>query len=109
MRGGRARETAPLPPRRVRCPDAVLVVGEIAEGECLMRVGNELVGVNRSYVHTQGAAAATWTITHGLGRYPSVMVVDSAGTVVHGGIAYNSIDELVVTFSAAFSGKAFLN
>lgn len=62
-----------------------------------------------TYTHDQSVASDTWTITHNLARYPSVTIVDSAGTVVVGGIAYVSVNQIVVTFSAAFSGKAFLN
>ena len=51
----------------------------------------------------------TWTITHDLNCYPSVTVVDSSGDVVEGSIQYISSDELVVTFSAPFSGVAYLN
>jgi hypothetical protein len=61
------------------------------------------------YVHTQEAAAATWTITHNLGRHPSVTVVDSGGSVVIGDVAYVTANQVTVSFSAAFSGTAYLN
>tara|TARA_B110000858_G_scaffold186205_1_gene229123 strand:+ start:1577 stop:2119 length:543 start_codon:yes stop_codon:yes gene_type:complete len=54
-------------------------------------------------------ASDTWTITHNLGSYPSVTVVDSANTVVVGNVDYISSQQLVVTFNASFSGCAFLN
>ena len=60
------------------------------------------------HIHTQGTASATWTITHGLGGYPSVMVVDSAKTVVYGEITYTNTSQVVVNFSSAFSGYAYL-
>lgn len=62
-----------------------------------------------AYVHTQTVAAAVWTITHNLGKYPSVSIVDSANDEVIGEVRYTNTNEVVVTFSAAFSGKAFLN
>ena len=61
------------------------------------------------YVHTQEAAAAEWTVTHNLGRYPSVTVVDSAESVVIGDVEYDSANCVILRFSAAFSGKAYLN
>lgn len=61
------------------------------------------------YVFNQNTPSATWTITHNLGRRPSVTVVDSAGTVVIGEVTYTSDNDLVVTFSAGFSGQAYLN
>ena len=60
------------------------------------------------HVHTQGSAATTWTITHTLGGRPSITVVDSTGTVVVGDVQYNSDTQVTVTFSAAFSGSAYL-
>lgn len=62
-----------------------------------------------TYTHTQASPAAVWFITHGLGRRPSVTVVDSAGTVVIGNVAYTSDDTVAITFSGAFSGAAYLN
>lgn len=60
------------------------------------------------HVHTQGTASTTWTINHTLGGYPSVMIVDSAKTVVYGEINYVSTTQVVVNFSSAFSGYAYL-
>lgn len=62
-----------------------------------------------TYVHTQTAPAAVWTITHNLDRYPSVTVVDSAGTVVIGDVQYQSKDVIQVAFTAPFAGMAYLN
>jgi hypothetical protein len=56
----------------------------------------------------QGSASATWVITHTLGGRPSVTIVDSADTHVFGEVQYNSNTQITVTFSAAFSGKAYL-
>lgn len=62
-----------------------------------------------AYIHTQSVPTTTWTITHGLGKYPAVTVVDSANTEVIGDIQYIDTQSLTVTFSSAFSGKAYLN
>lgn len=61
------------------------------------------------FIHTQGTSSAQWTITHNLGRYPSVTVVDSAGSVVVGGVTYIDEDTVSVQFSAPFSGRAYLS
>jgi hypothetical protein len=66
-------------------------------------------GEDSYYTHVQSVPSSTWTITHNLGKKPSVSVVDSADTKVYGSITYTSTDTLVVTFSAPFSGKAYLN
>jgi hypothetical protein len=48
-------------------------------------------------------------INHNLGFKPNVTVVDSAGTIYEGEITYTNPNSLTVSFSAAFSGKAYLS
>lgn len=62
-----------------------------------------------SYVHDQGMPSNTWTIQHNLGFYPNVTVVDSSGTVVEGAPDYVDSNTLILTFSAGFSGLAYLS
>jgi len=62
-----------------------------------------------TYVHNQITASTTWNIQHNLNDYPSVTVIDSAGSVVIGEVTYNSSNDLTITFSAPFSGTAYLN
>lgn len=69
----------------------------------------ESYNYNTSYTHQQPTASATWTITHNMGRFPSISVVDSAGSIVNGVEQYTSNNELTITFNAAFSGTAYLN
>ena len=64
---------------------------------------------DKTYTHNQGSASATWSITHNLNKMPSVTVVDSADNVVVGEIEYNDNNSVTITFSGAFSGKAYLN
>lgn len=64
---------------------------------------------DKNYVHEQGSAATVWTVTHNLGKYPSVAVVDSAETVIIGQIEYLSSNQVRLTFSAGFAGKAYFN
>lgn len=61
------------------------------------------------YVHSQDLPLATWVIIHSMNRYPQVSVVDSAGSEVYGDIKYDSANQLTVSFSSAFSGKAYLD
>jgi hypothetical protein len=60
-------------------------------------------------VFHQLVPAMSWTITHNLGFFPSVTVVDSAGSVVIGDVAHVSDDEVVVGFSLPFAGSAYLS
>lgn len=65
--------------------------------------------VTLSYVHDQQTASATWNVTHNLNKYPSVSIVDTAGDEVIGEVHFNNANSITITFTAAFSGKAFIN
>lgn len=62
-----------------------------------------------NYTHNQMVPAADWTITHNLARFPSVTVIDSAGSTVVGDVDYLSNNEVSIHFTAAFGGSAYLN
>lgn len=67
------------------------------------------ISADKHFTFVQSSAAATWNITHNLGKFPSVSIVDSGNTVVRGDIDYTSENTLTITFSAPFGGKAYLN
>lgn len=60
------------------------------------------------YVHTQAVPAAIWTIDHNLGGQPTAVVLDSAGTQCEGTFSYPSANQMVITFSSAFTGTAYI-
>jgi DNA relaxase NicK len=62
-----------------------------------------------SYVHEQNSPSAVWTINHNLSKYPSIVLVDSEDDVIYGEVNYDSNNTIIITLSAAISGKAFLN
>lgn len=62
-----------------------------------------------TYTHNQSTASSLWIVSHNLGKFPSVAVVDSAGSVVIGEISYLDGNSISISFSGAFSGKAYLN
>ena len=64
---------------------------------------------DKDFTYIKSTPDSVWEITHNLDKYPSVTVVDSAGSVVMGDITYTSKSAIKITFSAAFSGKAYLN
>jgi len=84
-----------------------VLVNQDAPNLVTVRAGSGTSNTRR-YEHTQGQASTTWTITHTLGGKPQVTIVDSADTHVFGEVQYLSNTQLQVTFSAAFSGKAYL-
>lgn len=60
------------------------------------------------YVHTQSTASAVWTINHNLNGEPTAVVLDSAGTQCEGTFSYPSKNQMVITFTAAFTGTAYV-
>jgi hypothetical protein len=61
------------------------------------------------YLHQQAVPSALWTITHNLGFYPNVTVIDSAGAFQQGLPHYISDSEVHIEFGSAMSGSAFLS
>lgn len=59
------------------------------------------------FLHTQGSASTSWTVSHGLGqKYCVVTVVDSTDEVViPQSITFDSTTQLTVTFNTAITGK----
>jgi len=62
-----------------------------------------------TYTFVQNTPQTVWTITHDLARFPSTVVIDSAGNIVEGDVDYISANQLVISFTGAFSGEAYLN
>ena len=61
-----------------------------------------------AYTHTQNSPSATWTINHHLGFNPVAIVLDSGGTQCEGAISYPTVNQMVITFTGAFSGVAYI-
>ena len=82
-------------------------------------VGTPLIGVVTSgdtvtissltYVHEQGISQDTWVIEHNLNKFPTVVLVDSAGTTFRAAVVYDSLNKCTVYMNGATSGKAYLN
>lgn len=59
------------------------------------------------FVHDQAIPSTLWTVTHNLGRRPAaVSIIDSGDNEVEGEVQHSGVNELVVSFGSAFSGKA---
>jgi len=102
----------------VTAQDEIVVVSEAEQGPkgAKGEKGDSIKGdkgdpglSGANYVHDQLVSAADWEINHNLNRYPSVVIVDSAGTVVEGSVEYVSSDVIRLHFAAPFGGKSFLN
>ena len=62
-----------------------------------------------TYTFVQSSASSTWTISHGLGRFPSVTVVDTSNRQIEGDVTYTGDDNITISFSVALMGTAYLN
>lgn len=62
-----------------------------------------------SYVHVQSIPLSTWDILFDLPFMPSVIIVDSAGSVVGGDILIVGPGHYQLQFTAPFSGSAYLS
>ena len=67
------------------------------------------LGIDQTFIFEQERASDTWTIQHNLNKYPSVTVVDSAGSTVVGDVQYLNENFIIITFNGAFSGTVYLN
>ncbi len=62
-----------------------------------------------NFVYPQTTAATVWTITHNLGKNPSVRIEDLTGGDIIGEIDYTDLNTVVITFAIAVAGTAYLN
>ena len=98
-------------------PANVLSVGTVTAGTAAVtitgtppaQVLNFVLPVGASYVHTQSVSASTWTISHNMGFFPSVSVVDNGGNMVIGDVSYITENQVSISFSASFGGKAYFS
>jgi hypothetical protein len=87
----------------------------VASENCFFRliddgnIGNAAGWAKDAYVFTQASPSATWIITHNLGKYPNVQVLDSGGDICEGEIEFNSTNQLTLAFSGSFSGTAYVS
>lgn len=67
-------------------------------------------GVSGDANYTQSfTSTSSVTVVHGLGKYPAVTVLDSAWDECEGMVDHISVNQLVVSFSAPFSGIIVCN
>ena len=70
---------------------------------------------DKTFVFDQVVPATNWgngnpkVVTHGLNKFPSITVVDTANSVVVGDYTYVDNNNVILEFSAPFAGKAYFN
>ena len=74
-----------------------------------LRGDNTWAEADKTFEFTQAVPSLVWSIQHNLGKFPSVSVVDTGNTMVISQIDYIDNNNLTITNSAQFAGKAYLN
>jgi len=67
------------------------------------------INSSNTFTFTQGSPATVWNVQHDLEKFPSVSVINNNNIVIYGQIDYINNKKLTITFSAALTGKAYLN
>tara|TARA_R110002167_G_scaffold190373_1_gene392667 strand:- start:3004 stop:3693 length:690 start_codon:yes stop_codon:yes gene_type:complete len=62
-----------------------------------------------TFIFEQDTPVTTWNVNHGLGKFPSITVINTIGEVVYGEHLYVDSNNVTISFSAPFAGEAYLN
>lgn len=91
-------------------PDSLIVVQPIVPTVTVTAPGPQGVSATAQvfYTHVQATSSATWVINHNLNGEPTAVVLDSAGTNCEGTFSYPSKNQMVITFTSAFTGTAYV-
>ena len=65
--------------------------------------------ITQTYVFTQLSPLSEWIVPHNLNKFPSITVVDSAGSEVVGDYTYIDSNTIRIQFSESFSGRVYCN
>lgn len=70
---------------------------------------DELAAIKATYYeHDQQVPNNEWVVAHNLGKFPSVSVIDTDDSLVIGSVLYLNLNQLKISFTGSFSGKAYL-
>ena len=74
-----------------------------------IQIDADAIEGDKNYVFTQASPSATWVVQHDMDKFPSVAVVNTNNVLMYGDTTYVDKNNLIINFSAGFSGKAYLN
>lgn len=66
-------------------------------------------GNDKNYIYEQTEPKNAWIITHNLGKYPCVEIINDNNIKIMGEIEYISENEIIARFNKEYTGKAILN
>lgn len=67
------------------------------------------LGSDKNFIFIQAVASTTWDVTHNMGKFPAVSIIDSLNREVEGEIEHITVNRYIATFNAAISGKTTNN
>lgn len=67
------------------------------------------VGGDLTYYFIENTPTTVWNVTHNLGKFPSVTILDSNDIEVEALVSHIDNNSLIINFNAAFAGKAAIN
>lgn len=84
---------------------------DVNVGGCMTRINvNPNITINGgSYQYHIPSPAAIWTINHNLGFVPNVLTTDTGGNEISGVVTQATISVVVIQFSEAVAGYAYLS
>jgi|TARA_B110000977_G_scaffold180179_1_gene239500 hypothetical protein len=81
----------------------------IPSNVCTILDLEDILANSGTYSQCFEIASSTWIVTHNLGKFPSVTIVDSNNQIVVGDVAYTSSNVITLTFQSSFAGCVYLN
>ena len=74
-----------------------------------LSVNEVVIQGDKNYIHDQITPSSSWSVTHNLGKKPSVTVIDTGNNEVEGEVVYIDDNSLTINFNSSFAGIATLN
>ena len=68
-----------------------------------------VAGAGSTIVFPQPTPTSTWTLAHGLGRFPSVTLADTTGDQVSADVKFVDENTIKISFGFPTAGVAYLN
>lgn len=81
----------------------------LASTDLVLISDNTKLASDSNYIHTQSISSTSWTINHGLGKYPATLLLDDDGFEFSGIIQHLDTNNVLITVSPSTTGKAIFN
>jgi hypothetical protein len=92
-------------PKLTGIPEAPTAAPGTATGQLAT---TEFVDKATRFIFTQLTPSLIWEVNHNMNKYPTYIAIESGGEQVVGDLEYKDLNTLILTFSAAISGKMYL-